>query len=548
MNSRKFSEAMSEVDDRYYEEAINYKKNIQEKAHSKRGKKQPKWIKWGVVAAALLCCFSTTVFAISLFSSLSGDDLSLSATYEGNGVVFIQVENRSDKELHFQSTLKLMRWSTSEEVEPLTGEVAFSNTEIPAHSSGIMVIDLSEAYDIALLETPLSDDDWYYFVLTNNNFSFGQDWMCTVEFAQSIPTDTDDQTVISPADADPELMAKITEELRPYFESYPLDIEERNQLDEEYLELCRQFLGQLNANVVPSVSPMELTLIDNDESVLFDSTVPMDMQLQLTGLHRRSVDGYGKLIGSSIEESAMVLSAYIPQRKGEIDGGADIPLIYVLVYDVNDIESLQDYAFIRGQLMTFEQMEQYKIYEDEQYVCYDTSDLFYTDLRQYVESMVSQRSDVYFDEQVWERVQNIYNYYRENMGTLLGYRTDTEQNPIKFQSTSAAEQTNDVSKSAANTIISSDNLQAQIVETEKETTENVTIALEYITELQSNVSAAMSKGELPFVSSSAVYENPYRLHVTVSSNSEEDLAKLKAFDTAGGALEIEYSNSKPVLE
>ena len=36
--------------------------------------------------------------------------------------------------------------------------------------------------------------------------------------------------------------------------------------------------------------------------------------------------------------------------------------------------------------------------------------------------MVSQRSDVYFDEQVLERVQNIYNYYRDNMGSLLGYR------------------------------------------------------------------------------------------------------------------------------
>ena len=116
----------------------------------------------------------------------------------------------------------------------------------------------------------------------------------------------------------------------------------------------------------------------------------------------------------------MVLSAYIPQHKGEIDGGVDIPLIYVFTYEKNEIKTTQDYAFIRGQLMTFEQMEQYKIYEDEQYVCYDVSDLFYSDLRQYVESMVSQRSDVYFDEQVWERVQNIYNYYRDNMGSLLG--------------------------------------------------------------------------------------------------------------------------------
>ena len=67
-------------------------------------------------------------------------------------------------------------------------------------------------------------------------------------------------------------------------------------------------------------------------------------------------------------------------------------------------------------------MEPYKIYEDEQYTCYDVSPLFYSDLRRHVESMVSQRSDVYFDEQIWVRVQNIYNYYKENLGELLGYR------------------------------------------------------------------------------------------------------------------------------
>ena len=73
-----------------------------------------------VLAAVVGCCLTMTAFAISMFSSLSGDDLSLAATYEGNGVVFVQVENRSDKELDFQSALKLMRWSTSEEVKPLS--------------------------------------------------------------------------------------------------------------------------------------------------------------------------------------------------------------------------------------------------------------------------------------------------------------------------------------------------------------------------------------------------------------------------------------------
>lgn len=87
--------------------------------------------------------------------------------------------------------------------------------------------------------------------------------------------------------------------------------------------------------------------------------------------------------------------------------------------------------------------------------------------------------------------------------------------------------------------------EARQVQTGKEKIEaessSAKITLEAITELQARVSASMSNGELPFVSSSAVYENPYRLHIVVSSNAERDLSKLKAFDTIGGALEIEYN-------
>lgn len=72
---------------------------------------------------------------------------------------------------------------------------------------------------------------------------------------------------------------------------------------------------------------------------------------------------------------------------------------------------------------------------------------------------------------------------------------------------------------------------------------NTTITLEYITELQAKISNAMSNQELPFVTSTAVYENPYRLHIVVTSRAEDDMAKLRAFDTIGGALEIEYSEA-----
>ncbi len=54
MNSKKFSEAMSELDTKYMDEAINYKKKSQ----------KPIWVKWGVVAA---CLAFVCVAAISLF-------------------------------------------------------------------------------------------------------------------------------------------------------------------------------------------------------------------------------------------------------------------------------------------------------------------------------------------------------------------------------------------------------------------------------------------------------------------------------------------------
>ncbi|WP_262395044.1 hypothetical protein [Youxingia wuxianensis] len=44
MNSKKFSEAMNEIDDKYVDEAIQYKKKKPQK---------PIWIKWGAMAACL---------------------------------------------------------------------------------------------------------------------------------------------------------------------------------------------------------------------------------------------------------------------------------------------------------------------------------------------------------------------------------------------------------------------------------------------------------------------------------------------------------------
>ena len=48
MNSKKFSEAMSELDSKYIDEALNYKKKA----------RKPGWIKWGAAVACLCLIIS----------------------------------------------------------------------------------------------------------------------------------------------------------------------------------------------------------------------------------------------------------------------------------------------------------------------------------------------------------------------------------------------------------------------------------------------------------------------------------------------------------
>jgi hypothetical protein len=71
---------------------------------------------------------------------------------------------------------------------------------------------------------------------------------------------------------------------------------------------------------------------------------------------------------------------------------------------------------------------------------------------------------------------------------------------------------------------------------------------EELIDLQNRISTAMGNGELPFVIESAIYENPDRLHVVVTTDDEDLINKLKAYDTAGELLEIEYRSSNGVSD
>ena len=61
MNAKKFSDAMSELDTKYVDEALNYKKKA----------KKPIWVKWGAMAA---CLCLIVVAIITIPSMLSPQD------------------------------------------------------------------------------------------------------------------------------------------------------------------------------------------------------------------------------------------------------------------------------------------------------------------------------------------------------------------------------------------------------------------------------------------------------------------------------------------
>lgn len=65
----------------------------------------------------------------------------------------------------------------------------------------------------------------------------------------------------------------------------------------------------------------------------------------------------------------------------------------------------------------------------------------------------------------------------------------------------------------------------------------------YLTDLQSKIIKKMIDKEFTFMTLSAVMEDSNNIKVTVTSNNESDLNKIKALDTIGGAIDIEYNTN-----
>lgn len=372
-----------------------------------------------LLAAAVICCFAMAAFTYPLFTPLDGDELALRGTYEGDGIVSVYVGNASDKDLEFQKQARLMRWDTGEELPRLAGDVRFENTAFPARSDGTMTIDLSQAYDIGALEQEAGGRPSYYLLLTNNGFLFGHDWMCSISFGTEEDTPVEGKPHIS---AQAERLEKIEEVLRPYFQdSYYDEVFAWEEAHFEYLQKVDELIMRFGGTVVHPVYP---SIQVSGPSTMLDPQ-PQLRTDNVEGAYAEwtNLDGYHRLIGGAALEKALTVMAGLPSS-----GGAQsftvIPLRYLFVYEAESAVT-EKYAFVYGQLYSFEELQDRQVFRDEHYAIYDVTELLYTDLDAYIRFLQETRTDITIDEKARERICSVWEYYRdpENLSKALGYLT-----------------------------------------------------------------------------------------------------------------------------
>lgn len=368
---------------------------------------RPRVLRPAVLAALILVlCLLSVAFTYPLFSPLDGDALTLNAAYEGDGIVSIQVENRSHKRLEFQPQTKLVKWITGEEVTPLADSISFSNLKISPRSTETITLDLSGAYDIATLEQS-KFTEWYYLVLTNGDYRDGQEWKCSVFFGEAAVTQTSDsgEPLYS---IDSAIVDRIEEELRFYFEDDYYGIFAGNPLHYEYMQKAQELLLRSGKTIV---SPADVAMIVEPvkNGIILDENYPAEKQYNLDGQYPTVRDEFGKLVGFQADHHVEKLCVHT-------DDGWQLPILYFVSFDRNAVDSGDCYTFLYGQLVSLEQLEEHRIYEDTMFYSYDVTHLFYTDLRSYFDEVVATDPGYYENaEYYWPRIQNVYNYYKENM-------------------------------------------------------------------------------------------------------------------------------------
>lgn len=348
---------------------------------------------------AIIAVFITlSAFAVSIFSTWAGDSLTITASYYGGGIVWVEIANQSDKDLKLEPKMQLYYYSTQKQVESTDEEPYIENLTIPANSTEKVRLDLRRSYDVEALEN--SKNDLFYLQMTNDSFLPGQKWSCMVSFVVS------DYVTPWYELSDESCLESVLPSLKSYYVNFTPDIFARWPDAFNYLELVQAELAKVDGNLVRTCG----------------NHIYFDAYNWLVSSTWSSFDAYNKIMGVDNTEyyTQIAVDVPCPSKNGSGNGGWCLPLFYLYEYAKADIDSPQDYAFIRGNLLTFVEMEPYKVYDDGEYVVYEMHHLFYADLKTYVKDMLLQRDDMYLNEQIWERITTIYEHWG-NKTNLAGY-------------------------------------------------------------------------------------------------------------------------------
>ncbi len=403
----------------------NYK-NIQARFEQETGVKLHKRrrvvVRRVIVVAAVVAAFALlAAFTYPLFSPLDGDALTLRGEYLGNGIVRITVQNHAQKDLKLQPQVKLFEWITGNEVTPGEGQVCFSETVIPAGEELHITLDLSPVYDIGVLEAthPMQ---YHYLVLTNQGFFRGQQWKCTVHFAENWTVDREDEEEVVSIEAG--ILENIEPELQYYFETedYAGSFS-FNPHHYDYLQKVEEVLLRSGKHIVQAIDA-GLVAEPILDGVIIDEEWPSQLQYQLGSSQRSTLsDAFGRLVGGGEHEHIQYLACQMPcYREGE-EGMYGVPLLYFSTFPVAEIQSWEDCAFIHGRIISFAELEPWLVYRDEEYVCYNVTDLFYTDLRTYLYAYAlaephGENLEYPINEALFGRAERILAYYEENLKVM----------------------------------------------------------------------------------------------------------------------------------
>jgi len=364
-----------------------------------------------LVAAAVVIFAIFAAFTYPLFSPLNGDALTLKGDYRGDGVVSIQVDNRSRRNIKFEPQVKLIKWITGEEVSLNLDNISFDGLAVPANSRGEIILDLSKACDMEILEQSLVSE-WYYLILTNQNFAFGQEWKCSIYFGQTDPyQEATDEPLYT---LDPLIVSAVEEDLQFYFEDDFIGFLAANPLHYDYLQKAQELLMRCGSRSVEAVDTnLIIPMAYAEESLYLEGWIP---RISL-GQNLTVQDAFGKLIGSTDYEHVLAVNAFVPATEKEDGYSYQVPLLYYSFFEKAAIGE-DVCTFIHGRIVPFEELASHKVYENEEFACFDVTYLFYSDLDRYMEDIIEYRiatdQDFYYDEGIAQQLRHVLQYFRDN--------------------------------------------------------------------------------------------------------------------------------------